>query len=91
MPPFRTGKTALAQSMMEQLPKNRWIAHTINFSPETSNNQRKETIESRTDKHVMNLPLPDLFDSQPPLELLRKWMDYPGWCDRGEGAEVKAQ
>jgi len=29
-----------------------------------------------------NMPRKDLFGSQPPLELLRQWMDYGGWYER---------
>ncbi|CEG44893.1 flagellar inner arm dynein 1 heavy chain beta [Plasmopara halstedii] len=30
----------------------------------------------------MNMPTKDLFGSQPPLELLRQWIDYSCWYDR---------
>ena len=30
----------------------------------------------------LNMPKVDLFGSQPPLELVRQWMDYTGWFDR---------
>ncbi|KAG6966781.1 hypothetical protein JG688_00006600 [Phytophthora aleatoria] len=30
----------------------------------------------------MNMPTKDLFGSQPPLELLRQWVDYSCWYDR---------
>ena len=30
----------------------------------------------------MNMPKKDTYGSQPPLELLRQWMDYGGWFDR---------
>ena len=30
----------------------------------------------------LNMPRKDLFGSQPPLELLRQWMDYEGWFDK---------
>eukprot|EP01022_Parablepharisma_sp_SALTPOND_P028312 TRINITY_DN70784_c2_g1_i1.p1 TRINITY_DN70784_c2_g1~~TRINITY_DN70784_c2_g1_i1.p1 ORF type:complete len:4393 (-),score=612.94 TRINITY_DN70784_c2_g1_i1:3426-16604(-) len=29
----------------------------------------------------LNMPEKDQFESQPPLELLRQWMDYGGWYD----------
>ncbi len=29
----------------------------------------------------LNMPAKDQFESQPPLELLRQWMDYGGWYD----------
>ena len=30
----------------------------------------------------LNLPQKDLFGTQPPLELLRQWLDYDFWYDR---------
>lgn len=30
----------------------------------------------------LNMPKKDKFGAQPPLELLRQWMDYEGWFDR---------
>lgn len=32
----------------------------------------------------LNMPKKDTFGSQPPLELLRQWVDYGGWYDRGK-------
>lgn len=30
----------------------------------------------------LNMPKQDQFGTQPPLELLRQWIDYDGWFDR---------
>lgn len=37
----------------------------------------------------LNMPKKDTYGSQPPLELLRQWMDYGGWFDRTQNEIFK--
>jgi len=37
----------------------------------------------------LNMPKKDTFGSQPPLELVRQWMDYGGWFDRQQNEIFK--
>ncbi|XP_037533396.1 dynein heavy chain 2, axonemal [Nematolebias whitei] len=96
--PVGTGKTSLAQSVLQELD-NKWAALTINMSSQTTSNNIQAIIESRTEKRTkgvfvpaggkkmvcflddLNMPALDLFGSQPPLELLRFWIDYGFWYD----------
>lgn len=37
----------------------------------------------------LNMPKKDTYGSQPPLELMRQWMDYGGWFDRAQNEIFK--
>ncbi|XP_078792424.1 dynein axonemal heavy chain 2 isoform X2 [Oryzias latipes] len=96
--PVGTGKTLVAQSVLQGLGEN-WTSLTINMSAQTSSNNVQAIVESRLERRSkgalvpaggkqllcflddLNMPAHDLFGSQPPLELLRLWMDYGFWYD----------
>ncbi|KAA0723088.1 Dynein heavy chain 2, axonemal [Triplophysa tibetana] len=98
--PVGTGKTSVAQSVLQSLDTVTWATLTINMSSQTSSNNVQEIIESRVEKRIkgvyvpvggknllvflddLNMPSVDDFGSQPPLELLRLWIDYGFWYDR---------
>nr|XP_019958870.1 PREDICTED: dynein heavy chain 2, axonemal [Paralichthys olivaceus] len=97
--PVGTGKTSVAQSVLESLD-NKWAALTVNMSSQTTSDNIQAIVESRIEKRTkgvympaggkrllcllddLNMPANDLFGSQPPLELLRHWIDYGFWYDR---------
>ncbi|KAM4675882.1 dynein axonemal heavy chain 2 [Discoglossus pictus] len=98
--PVGTGKTSIAQSVLQSLDTNKWTVLTVNMSSQTTSNNVQNIIESRVEKRTkgvyvpmggkqlitfmddLNMPAKDTFGSQPPLELLRLWIDYGFWYDR---------
>lgn len=95
-----TGKTAIIDYVLDQLPELQYVINTINFSARTSSNKLQEVIEVDVEKKSFdtyapysgkqlvvfmddfNMPQKDEFGSQPPLELIRQWIDYGFWYDR---------
>ncbi|XP_006899240.1 PREDICTED: dynein heavy chain 2, axonemal [Elephantulus edwardii] len=102
MGPVGTGKTSIAQSVLQSLPSSQWSVLTVNMSAQTTSNNVQSIIESRVEKRTksvyvpfggksmitfmddLNMPAKDLFGSQPPLELIRLWIDYGFWYDRSK-------
>ncbi|XP_077117756.1 dynein axonemal heavy chain 2 [Ranitomeya variabilis] len=98
--PVGTGKTSIAQSVLQSLDASKWALLTVNMSAQTTSNNVQNIIESRVEKRTkgvyvpaggkqlltfmddLNMPAKDTFGSQPPLELLRLWIDYGFWYDR---------
>lgn len=132
--PVGTGKTSIAQSVLQSLPSSQWSVLIVNMSAQvrcgtrgaeglpallsslvfllgdpafllhllhqTTSNNVQSIIESRVEKRTkgvyvpfggksmiafmddLNMPARDTFGSQPPLELLRLWIDYGFWYDR---------
>ncbi|XP_030042289.1 dynein axonemal heavy chain 2 [Microcaecilia unicolor] len=98
--PVGTGKTSLAQSVVQSLNPTKWSILTVNMSAQTSSSNVQNIIESRVEKRTkgvyvpmggkklitfmddLNMPGKDFFGSQPPLELIRLWIDYGFWYDR---------
>uniref|UniRef100_A0A2K6C7M2 Dynein axonemal heavy chain 2 n=1 Tax=Macaca nemestrina TaxID=9545 RepID=A0A2K6C7M2_MACNE len=100
--PVGTGKTSIAQSVLQSLPSSQWSVLIVNMSAQTTSNNVQSIIESRVEKRTkgvyvpfggksmitfmddLNMPAKDMFGSQPPLELIRLWIDYGFWYDRSK-------
>ena len=97
-----TGKTILAQQLLNKMPRETHSKLEIYFSSATTSNATQAIIESVMEKKSkekfgpsggkklvcfvddLNMPTKDTFGSQPPLELLRQWIDYECWYDRAK-------
>ncbi|XP_046278077.1 dynein axonemal heavy chain 2 isoform X2 [Marmota monax] len=100
--PVGTGKTSIAQTVLQSLPPSQWTVLIVNMSAQTTSNIVQNIIESRVEKRTkgvyvpfggkslitfmdeLNMPAKDTFGSQPPLELIRLWIDYGFWYDRSK-------
>uniref|UniRef100_A0A8C4S375 Dynein axonemal heavy chain 2 n=1 Tax=Erpetoichthys calabaricus TaxID=27687 RepID=A0A8C4S375_ERPCA len=98
--PVGTGKTSVAQNVLQSLDATKWSVLSVNMSAQTTSNNVQDIIESRIEKRTkgnyvpiggkklitfmddLNMPCKDTFGSQPPLELIRLWIDYGFWYDR---------
>ncbi|XP_059574595.1 dynein axonemal heavy chain 2 isoform X3 [Alligator mississippiensis] len=100
--PVGTGKTSIAQGVLQGLDRTAWAVLTVNMSAQTSSSNVQSAVESRVEKRTkgvyvplggkslatflddLNMPARDAFGAQPPLELLRQWLDYGFWYDRAK-------
>ena len=95
-----TGKTMLAESILESLTEKLGLVMNFSSATTSNAAQGivEGSMEKRSRDQYgppggrslvlfvddFNMPKKDEFGSQPPVELLRQWLGYGGWYDRGK-------
>jgi dynein heavy chain len=96
--PTGTGKTVNVMDVLTRKLGEKYMSLVLNFSAQTRANQTQAAIDGKVSKAArgkfkpdkpmvifiddMNMPKKETYEAQPPIEILRQWLDYEGWYDQ---------
>ena len=97
--PTGTGKTINVNEVLGKGLGEKYMSIIMNFSAQTSARQTQETIQGKLQRRGrgryapekpgaifiddLNMPVRQDSGAQPPIELLRQWLDFNGWYHLG--------
>ncbi|KAF4087455.1 hypothetical protein AMELA_G00070970 [Ameiurus melas] len=88
--PTGTGKSIINSNFLMSLPKEQYTPNCLNFSARTSASRCRTSSWPKLDRREddLNMPAKEIYGAQPPIELLRQWIDHRHWYDKKDTSRL---